>query len=199
LSARVYAGNTGMKWVGAVPGRVFSVRGYEVSDELVVSLTDSQLLALDAERHGHYLELIINLVGTMIHVAPGVYPSSETQLTLFIQAETWLKNLDQVGSELEIIIRVPSPLTDPGAVPPPTSRPGDPALASRAQAVARLRQARGEIRSGQYENSVATCRLVLDSLGLLGPMPSAKTVSTRSHRIAPKTSVGRPSCTTFTV
>jgi hypothetical protein len=155
---------------------VFTLRGYEVSDELVVSLTDSQLFALDAERRGDRLQLQLTLTGTLLHVPATVHPSMEQQITLFIQPAVWLQQLDQLGGELGVMIRVPSPLTDPGAVPQPSAGPNDPALSSRSQAVARLRQARQEIVNGQYENSAATCRLVLDSLALLTPLPAAKAV-----------------------
>jgi len=174
LSARVYSTNVGMKWVGEVSGRVFTTRAYEVSDELVLGLSDSQLVALDAERQDDRLQLIVNLAGTLIHVPPDVPPNVETQLPLSVSRETWLRSLDQIGKEVGILIRVPSPLTDKGGGVPLAA--GDPAIASKAQATARLRQARTEISDGQYENSVATCRLVLDSLGLLAPLPGARAV-----------------------
>jgi hypothetical protein len=176
LGARVYSTTTSMRWVGDVASRVFTVRSFGVPDELVVGLTDAQLLALDAERHDGPLRLQIDLTGTLVHVPAGVHPSMDASLTLITQPEAWLKNLDQIGSDLGILIRVPSPLTEPGAIPTPPTGAGQVAVASRSQATARLRQARTEVGNGQYENSVATCRLVLDSLGLLAPLPSAKSV-----------------------
>lgn len=182
LTARVHATTTGMRWIDDAPARVFTVRGYPVPDELVVGLTDAQLLAVDAERRDGPLRLQLDLVGTLLHVPGGVHPTMNTTLTLITQPEAWLKNLDQIGGDLGILIRVPSPLTDPGGVPVAPPSAGEAALASRAQATARLRQARTQLSNGQYENSVATCRLVLDSLALLAPLPDAKSVFAKSAR-----------------
>jgi hypothetical protein len=148
LGARLYSTAAGTKWVGDVPSRIFTTPGYQVSDELALPLTDSQLFALDAERRNGDLRLQIDLTGTVLHVPGGIHPSMDAQLSLFVQSAAWLKCLDQVGSELGITIRVPSPLVDPGAVPPLPPSAGAQAVASRAQATARLRQARMELTNG---------------------------------------------------
>jgi len=53
---------------------------------------------------------------------------------------------------------------------PATSADDAPSL---AQAAARLRQARAELRDGQWEHSVATCRRVLENIARLVSVPTA--------------------------
>ena len=181
ISARVYAVNTGMRWLGEAASRIVGARGFELSDDLVLSVSDSQLLALDADRRGDSLRLTVDIRATLLQAAPGIHAVATTQVDLSMQSETWLRNLDQIGTELGITIRVPSPLTDPGAGPPPSGL-GDATVGSRAQVAARLRRARSEIADGQYENSVAICRLALDGLRLLiPPTPSATSVKPRDR------------------
>lgn len=99
LTARVHATTTGVRWIGDVTSRVFTVRCFAVPDELVVGLTDAQLLALDAERRDGPLPLQLDLVGTLLHLPGGVHPTMNTTLTLITQPEAWLKNLDRIGSD----------------------------------------------------------------------------------------------------
>ncbi len=62
-------------------------------------------------------------------------------------------------------------MSDDGApVQPPNSTTD---AASLAQATARLRQARDELKDHRYEHSVATCRRVLEIIGRLVDIPAA--------------------------
>jgi hypothetical protein len=80
-----------------------------------------------------------------------------------------------VGTEVGILLRVPSPLTDSSTTPPPAASAED--AASLAQATARLRQASAELRDHQWEHCVATCRRVLENLARLVDLPLATVVS----------------------
>ena len=68
----------------------------------------------------------------------------------------WQELLDQTGTEVGVLVRVPSPLTDSALTMPPAASDED--TASLAQAAARLRLARVELRDQRWEHCVATCR-----------------------------------------
>ncbi|MFI5950396.1 hypothetical protein ACIA8B_22800 [Micromonospora chalcea] len=87
----------------------------------------------------------------------------------------WLELLNQAGTEVDVLVRVPSPLTDSALTTPPASSNED--AASLAQATARLRQARAELRDQQWEHCVATCRRVLENISRLVNIPSSRSVS----------------------
>jgi hypothetical protein len=183
LTARIYLMiDTQQHWLGDVPERTLALRGYEIEDDLVLALDDSQLLALEAERRqGSALHLVVKLCGTLLNPPEGIYPVSGYHHNLFVPESSWLQCLDRVGAEVGITIRVSSPLTDPGALLAPPSGPADPTLPSRTQVVTRLRQARSQLFNGQYENSVATCRLVLDGLNLLFSLPSTGEITKQTR------------------
>lgn len=142
--------------------------------DAVVPLTSEQVLALDAARLDAALQLNLKLSAALIGPGAGTHGQVHSEAPLRMEPEHWLRQLDGLGAELALMLRVPAPLTDPGAVGPPPSGPTAPAAASRAQTVARLRQARQELRDGNYEASVRTSRLAMDSLDMLNPLPPAK-------------------------
>lgn len=72
------------------------------------------------------------------------------------------------------MLRVPSPLTDSALQTSSPNSTDD--AASLAQATARLRQARGELRDHQWEHCIATCRRVLENVARLVALPAASDV-----------------------
>jgi hypothetical protein len=176
LAGRVSSDHQFPHHVGDLAGDVLGLRGFAVSEDLCVSLSDEQVHALDKERAGGALRLRLDLKGTLLAPPPGIFPTATSQVPVRIPESSWTQDLDQLGKVLGLSIRVPAPLVDPGGSPPPPAGPDDDPVASRAQAVARLREARSELADGRYESCAATCRLVLESLDLLEPVPSAHTV-----------------------
>jgi hypothetical protein len=158
------------RWLAGTESQVVALRGYPVREELVLDLADEQLIALERARGRGDVVLRLDIRVTLLAVQ-GVHPVAQEQLTYRISAGRWLELLDQVGSEVGVLIRVPSPLTETSLEPAPAATGKD--LASLAQATLRLRQARAELRDGQWEHSVATCRRVLENLALLMEMPKA--------------------------
>lgn len=163
------------RWLAGIEPQVLTLRDYPVGEELVVSLSDEQLIALGRARGAGDILLRIKL--QVLTSFEGGYPLAQEDLPLRIPRSRWLEMLDQVGSEVGILVRVPSPLTDSALEAPPAASAET--AASLSQAAARLRLARAELLDGQWEQCVRTCRLVLDNIGLLvATLPSEKSVTT---------------------
>jgi len=161
------AGN--LRRLSSFEAHILTLYAWKVDDDLWFPLTTDQLIALDSERNaGGDLHLILNLAPTLFLLTEGLHYWTTMQSTLRISAGEWLGMLDQLGTEVGIAVRVPSPLAeDGGSAPPPDAA----TVRSRAQAAGRLRQARQHFRDGRPEECVAACRLVCENLGLLSPLP----------------------------
>jgi len=170
----VWCTNRGMTRVADLAPQIVALRDFPTPELLSFPLTTEQVLALDAARLDGALQLDLKLSAALIGPRAGAHGQVHSEAPLRIEPEHWLRQLDGLGAELSLMLRVPAPLTDPGAVGPPPAGPTAPAAASRGQAVARLRQARQELRDGSYETSVRTSRLAMDSLDMLNPLPPAK-------------------------
>lgn len=154
--------------------QVVTLRGYAAGEEeLIVSLTDDQLLHLERIRGQDDVVLRLKLQATLLS-PDGVHPVTHQELPLRIPRTHWLELLDQAGTEVGVLVRVSSPLTD--SVLAPLADASDDDAASLSQATARLRQARAELRDQQWEHCVATCRRVLENISRLVTVPSAKQV-----------------------
>jgi hypothetical protein len=134
-------------------------------------LSDDQLVALERTRGENDLALRLKLQATLLHGDEAIHPIAQEETQFRIPRARWLELLDQVGSEVGITLRIPSPLTDFALQPPPAA--GEEDAASLSQATARLRQARAELRDHQWEHCVATCRRVLENLARLTVFPAA--------------------------
>lgn len=163
------------RWLGELLPQVITVRGYQTHEKLMLDLSDDQLIVLERNRSGQDLSLQLTLQATLLGGPPGVHPVVDQQVGYRIGRARWLEILDHLGTEVSIVLRVPSPLTDAANALPPAASDED--AASLAQATSRLRQARAELRDHQWEHCVATCRRVLENLGRLVPMSSAKQVA----------------------
>lgn len=169
LTGTVWTDQPLFRWLTGLEAQTLAIRGYQASEELVVSMSDDQLIALERARGEDDLVLRLKLQATLLRPEPEVYPVADEEASVRLHRARWLELLDHVGSEVGIVVRVPSPLTDPGSLPPPTASADD--AASLAQAAARLRQARAELRDHRWEHSVATCRRVLENLERLMTLP----------------------------
>lgn len=162
------------RWLATVQTQTLAVRGYQVSEELVIELLDDQIIALEQARGENDMVLRIKLQATLLRADVGIHPVAHEEVPIRISAGRWLELLDQLGSEVGIVVRVPSPLTDSALQPPPATSAED--AASLAQATARLRQARAELRDHQWEHCVATCRRVLENISRLVSLPKPSDV-----------------------
>jgi hypothetical protein len=155
--------------LGVLAPVLFSLRGYQTHEELKLMLTTDQVLALDALHEYNDVVLLINLSGALLAGTDGVHPATSAQLRLRIPQAVWREQIERLGAELSVLIRVPLPLSEPSREVLASSAPGAATIASRAQAAARLREARSEFLDNRYDSSVRSCRLVLDNLAHLMP------------------------------
>lgn len=161
------------RWLCAIEPQVLALRGYQAAETVAISLTDEQLLALEDARDEGDIVLRIKFQATLLAAFDSVHQVAEDEVPLRIPRARWLELIDQAGTEVGIIIRVASPLTDR---PPHAANARGEDTASMLQATKRLRQARAELTDHQWEQCVATCRRVLENVGRLTTIPSAKKV-----------------------
>lgn len=175
LTGTVWTDLPSFRWVGGLEAQVVALRGYAAAEELIVSLTDDQIICLERARGQGDVVLRLKLQATLLAAPGGVHPVAYEELPVRIPRTRWLELLDQAGTEVGVLVRVSGPLTGPAPTPPPAASDED--TASLAQATARLRQARAELRDQQWEHCVATCRRVLENISRLVTLPSAKSVA----------------------
>jgi hypothetical protein len=176
LTGSVYIDLPAMQWLGSVSPQTLSLRGWQAGgDDLGIVVSDQQLFAIEAARAAHDdVRLRLKLQGTLLAAGPDVHPVHTVDMPVSIQAARWRELLDQVGHGVGITLFIPSPLTDDGS---PLSIADDDGRTSYGQATNRLRQARDHLRGGDYEESVASCRRVLEVLSRLTSLPTDKEVS----------------------
>jgi hypothetical protein len=136
---------------------LFSLRGYQTHEELKLMLTTDQVLAIDSLHERNDVVLLINLSGALLGGTDGVHPASSAQLRLRIPRAEWREQMEQVGAELSVLLRVPLPLVEPTREILASSAPGAATIASRAQAAARL-QARSELARDEPGTTKARSR-----------------------------------------
>lgn len=147
--------------VGAFVPHTVNLRGFAVRDALVLMLTDEQLIALEILRGVGDLLLRFDLTATVLAGGAGHLVPASGQVNYRVPAAAWDGLLDAAGAQIGITVRVPSPLTDAFV------RDGNPEGGggeSTAKIAQRLREAREYLREGRYEECVATCRKVLETL-----------------------------------
>jgi hypothetical protein len=175
LTGEAWADLPAMQWLGGIVPQTLTLRGWRAGgDRLAVELSDQQLLAIEAARDvDDDLRLHLKLQGTLLGISSETYPIRTVDVSASIRAASWTALLDQLGRAVAISLHVPSPLTDDGS---PISLTDNADRASYAQATNRLRQARGQLRDGAYEESVASCRRVLEILGRLKSLPKPREI-----------------------
>jgi hypothetical protein len=149
---------------------VVELRGHVTPHDVFIDLDDNQIIGIEQARDSGDVVLNLRLQLTVLNTPSLAYATGIVDAPARIPASRWIEMLDQSGAELAVVIRVSSPLT-----------PGSPALAddtsaSLARAAEWLRRGRDELRDGQYQNSIASCRLALENLERLVALPGEKKV-----------------------
>lgn len=175
LVGKVWTTRPNFRWLAGLEPQVLVLRSLVGHEELDLFLSDEQLIALERARGEGDIALKLKLQATLLTPYEDVHPIAYAEPEFHIFRSRWLELLDQVGTEVGILVRVPSPLTDSPTEPPPAASADN--AASRAQATARLRDARAELRNLQWEPCVATCRKVLENIDQLVSPPSANEIS----------------------
>ena len=163
------------RFVGAFATRSLSLRGFPVTDPLVLALPDEQLIALDALRDGNDVALRLDVTATVVGGGAGHLVPGSGQVTYRIAASHWDGLLDTAGAYVGVTVRVPSPLTRAHV------REGNPEPedgTSTGRLAARFRQASEYLREGRYEECVAHCRRILEALA---PPAGSPAVPTRAR------------------
>lgn len=183
LTGTVEIESGGVRWFAGFEPKVLVLRSYPVSDDLLVSTTDEQVIALERARGDGGFWLVVTFQLVLLEPPGAVYPIRDDQVRMPVSATRWQELLDQLGSEVGIVIRVPSALI--GGTPTPGANAGTEAGQSRL--AGRLRQARQQVRDHQWEEAVSTCRKALEGIPVLaGSMPSAASLKSvdAQHRTA---------------
>jgi hypothetical protein len=175
LVGEVWIDQPNFRWLVGLQPQVLTVRGYQAPEDLVIDLSDDQLIALERARGENDLVLRLKLQATLLFANEAVHPVAQEDTQFRISRSRWSELLDQVGTEVGIVLRVPSPLVDSALQTPPRASAEDAASLSRA--TARLRQARAELRDHQWKHCAASCREVLENLDRLLTLPSGREVS----------------------
>lgn len=166
LTGSIWTASPSFRWLGAIDPQVVALRGYLAAEDLTISVSDDQLLAIDLTREGGDLRLHVKLAATLLQPPTNVHPIDHAETDHFVTKSRWIDLLDQAGGHVGITIRVPSPLMGDRAT----------AEASWSQAATRLRQARTHLQDGQWELCVGACRQALESVGRLVSLPSVKSL-----------------------
>lgn len=170
---------TGTAWVdrngpgrlGGLQPQVVQLRGYDASERFVLDLSDDQLIALERSRGEDAVAFRIDVQATLLQPPDGMYPVTDEQVTILVPRTRWMELVEQAGTEVGVLIRVPGPLSDPALQRADGEEAGSLALATK-----RLAQARAELRDHQWEQCVATCRKVLETLARTAKVPGADEV-----------------------
>jgi len=139
---------TGPRWVGSfhpvpVPLRI---RARDWPADLVVPVTDAQILALEKDRNGHDLQLRLDLRATLPQSRE--HAIFEGQDTRRVPASTWEAQIQQLGRAVSFTVTIPLPM-DGGPL---------------ADAARHLRQADQQITKGEYPDAVREARLAIQAM-----------------------------------
>jgi hypothetical protein len=174
ITGTVWSEIQGHRWLADVAPQMIATRGYLLGEEFWIDLSSDQVIELERGRGESDLRLTLKITATLLQPKAGLHPLAQEQIPVNVTPAVWLGLLDQLGTEVGIIVRVPSPLTDSALNPPPAASDED--AASLAQATARLRQARTELKDHQWEHCVATCRKVLENIAMMVSIPPPQQV-----------------------
>ncbi|WP_434660726.1 hypothetical protein P5W99_10945 [Paraburkholderia sp. A3BS-1L] len=123
------------------------------SSLLRVIFGDVQLLALEELRGGGGVIFEVEVIG-LAHAPNDTYPTDQS-VRVEVNLSDWVKVLESLGAADSIVVGVDISLSAP---------------AQMVHAVEYLKKARRALVAGEYEHTVASCRLALDSLKEASPI-----------------------------
>jgi hypothetical protein len=88
-TGRVWVDRAGPRWVGELGTQVITVRGYAVSHDLLIDVTDDQLVALERGRTDGDLRFQVDLQVTLLNAPEKVYPVKQSQIAFRVTASRW--------------------------------------------------------------------------------------------------------------
>jgi hypothetical protein len=159
-------------WIGATQPAVWQLHGFNnVSEDLTITLTDDQLLAVERQRGDGDLALRLKVHGSLLLPTPTPQVPREVDMPVRVSRETWLQQLNNAGVEVGILLRIRSPLTD-DSLTPASDEPASRARMSRV--IAHLAQAKQSLLEHAWEGCVLHCRKALEVLKELAPVTESE-------------------------
>ncbi|KDN85599.1 hypothetical protein [Kitasatospora cheerisanensis] len=113
---------------------------------LTITLTDTQLAALEKARQGADLRLRLHLTVTALN-GDGGWPACTTQVTFTVPHNEWSQVVTEAGHGAFVTVLVPITADE-----------------HRSTAARRLREAQTAIRAGDFETAVSKARLAMDAV-----------------------------------
>lgn len=172
LAGRVWLDGPAQLLVGELSLLATNLRGFHVGEALRVSLSTDQLRLLERQRGEHGISFRFDLNAATLGAA-GPVGATSVQATLHTPETSWRPVLDRLGTELDTVIRVRSPLTE---INQQALAADENEGLSLQGAVERLRSARAELRDHQYEHCVSTCRKVIETVRKLSHVEPLKAI-----------------------
>lgn len=176
--------DAGATWLGELGSQVLTIRGYVLTgDYLSLSLSDDQLVAIERNRPNGDIRLTLDLQFTLLSPPPRTYPVRDIQVSHNTRASAWTELLGHLGTEVAVVLRVPSPLS-------PRAAEADEEPATLVEAAALLRDAREKATARQWKECVQTCRDVLDTVSRsalvvpAGQIPKERDLRRQHDRLA---------------
>lgn len=154
LSGELQAEHPAPMWLGDVIP-VSLLEGRSRPTDLVCSLSDQQILALEQARGDQELQIRMNLTGVLPQ-GPSEYPFAHDQEAIRVPTSRWGEQLEGLGRAVSVTIAVPLP----------------PDGAHLADASNYLREAKLLITDGKYEPAVVKIRLALERMRDLKHWPA---------------------------
>lgn len=152
----------GMTWLGGLTADehlpVSAVAVYPRTVLLGTTISDGQLAAIEAQRDGADLQLVVDLHGAVVGAPELDYPAGVVQDWVRVPGAIWAEHVERLGALVTVPLRVPLPLGDPQAL--------------RAQAGRRLQTAVWALAGGRAEDAVREARLALELYDQLDPVVS---------------------------
>lgn len=142
------------RWLGPLHPKQVATRGFPCQEQLTCGLSDSQLRSIEALRDGRDLSLSLDLEAVLLHPVDDIYPVKQAQEPAYVPAEAWTRQLENLGAAVVMEVLVPLPFDG----------------SELRRAVSRIREAKGHITDGRYEEAITKARLALDYVRQLVPL-----------------------------
>lgn len=173
LTGELYTAGPSLTLLAQLAPRSVVVREFDLRSSLEAAVGDAQLEALERQRGGEDLSLLLKLSGLLISLPgrPVGHPEVEVDHTVRVGRAHWGEQLARTGlaTGVHVVARLPAGGSPDG----PTARAGR-----------RLRSAQSAVVDGRYEDAVRDGRLALDALDELDPAPNPAGVRPRERNQA---------------
>jgi hypothetical protein len=90
LTGTVWTDQPHFRWLAGLQPQILTVHGFQVGEELVIDLSDDQLIALERARGENDIVMTIKLQATLIGAEPSVHPVAHEETQFRIPRARWL-------------------------------------------------------------------------------------------------------------